>query len=413
MASHRFSAPIALLGLVALIGCGGGGSLVGREDASVTVAFGELDVTGPLADLGASDFGLVEEGKPVGQPSDATAPDASTDGGLALPCEDRDGDGFGLGVGCRNIDCDDSNGAVTDQCYRCREPATGCACRGGELPVSCDYLTDRATGSAGVCHLGQRNCTEGRWTNCQQWRQPFRYQGPVSPCAGSCAPGCRHQVTCPEAGHTFLAGTSNVTVGAANPAVFCPVGTGRGGVTTTCTTGAAGSYTRSVSPRAWIDACTTAGRSTYLPYTDDSAFSLSLPFDFSFYGAPFNQLGVSSNGIVGFPSVSPQYWNVTLPYASTPNSIFAFWDDLYMRDLGVCTVTTGAPGGRLIVIQWSNAYYYANPTAATDLNLEVVLEEGSNTIDVIYGRMVGEGDRSTGSSATIGIPASQMKLSLT
>lgn len=225
---------ILIAALLALVGCGGGNSLVGFEDASVTIAFdaptgmdASDDFEGPNLD-GTSD--LVETAERVTPP---------------LPCVDRDGDRYGFGIGCINIDCDDANANITDQCYCGRVPNVrqGCSCQLGAAPLGCDLDTGLSRGAELACNLGQRNCEPvpgnpeaGQWSACQQWREDFRrptrFIGVVSQCPGSCSPDCRHQVVCPEAGDPIPAGSSNVAVANVAHAVFCPGGAGiRGGIT--------------------------------------------------------------------------------------------------------------------------------------------------------------------------------------
>ena len=196
--------PTAILvaALLALVGCGGGGSLVGFEDASVTIAFdapASMDASDDLvANIdGVSD--LVETSEQIDGPTNN--------------CVDRDGDRYGFGIGCINVDCDDTNADVTDQCYCGRLPNTraGCLCRLGDQPRPCDLDNDLTYSETETCNLGQRTCDPvpgssetGQWSACRRWRDnfpsPTRFVGVVSQCPGNCSPQCRHQVICPETG---------------------------------------------------------------------------------------------------------------------------------------------------------------------------------------------------------------------
>nr|MBK7069878.1 putative metal-binding motif-containing protein [Deltaproteobacteria bacterium] len=401
--------PSAILGaaLQALVGCGGGGSLVGFDDASITIAFDAPTAMDASDDLvtrdGASD--LVE----TSEESDAPT----------TRCVDRDGDRYGFGLGCINVDCDDDDASVTDQCYCGRLPNTraGCECRLGDQPRPCDVDNDRTYSATETCNVGQRTCDPvpgspeaGRWSECRRWRPdyptPTRFIGVVSQCPGNCSPQCRHQVICPEGADAIPAGSSNVTVANAAHAVFCPGGAGlRGGITSTCTSASGSNYTRGTSPLSWRDACAAPGRQTVLVGSDDGTTQLPLPFTFRFYGASYVTAGIATNGMISF--VDPTYWwvNSTLPTADVANTIFAFWDDVYNRGSGECIAVYGSSPNREYVVQWNDQFFYppGSSNATEHMTYQVVLAETTNTIDVLYNQMEGQGDRATGNSATIGI----------
>ncbi len=388
---QALAAALVLGGSLVGMGCGSGDSLLGHEDAAVTLRY-----EGGLAlQRGASDAGPVDpvQVKPPGARVSSTPHD----------CQDDDGDGYGFGNTCRGADCDDRDPAVTDRCYRCREPLDGCPCEEGAAPVPCDVTSGRNANPEGLCNLGQRTCAAGRWGACEAWRQPFQYQGPVSACPGSCLPGCRHQVLCPAPGDVLPSGSTGVRIGGATPAVFCPTGTPRGGVTGQCAVVSGQSYTRGPSPQSFQSICGTPGRTLWLANADDETVSLSMPFAFEFYGAPFTQVGIGVNGMVSFGPASTEFFNYGLPYPQIPNTLFAFWDDLSTRSPGICTLVRGLAPTRQLVVQWSDAYFYGSNTPATSLNFQAVLAETRNTLDVLYGTMQGEGSRASGSSATIGI----------
>jgi hypothetical protein len=117
--------------------------------------------------------------------------------------------------------------------------------------------------------------------------------------------------------------------------------------------GVAGSYGRGPSPLAFIDACAAAGSSTYLPGSDDGTATATLPFTFQFYSNPYTAVGISSNGVLGFPTVSGQYTNFPLRYPTMGEAIFAFWDDLYQRT-GICAATVGTAPNRRYVVEWND-----------------------------------------------------------
>jgi cysteine-rich repeat protein len=166
-------------------------------------------------------------------------------------------------------------------------------------------------------------------------------------------------------------------------------------------------YARGTTPPSvpWVDACAAPGHLTYLPGTDDNYVASTIPFAFQFYGSAETVAGISSNGILSFPDVSAlsNHTNATLPYTPIPNAIFPFWDDLMTRSTGVCVTTNGTAPNRQYVVEWADTHFCCTDDPAIHNEFEVLLSEGTHTIDVRYNRMVDPAGRSSGSSATIGI----------
>lgn len=144
-------------------------------------------------------------------------------------CDDVDGDGFG--VNCTNgPDCDDGDPNVTNGCYRCAHPATGCPCDTPGARQGCDALTDSdQQGPDGSCHPGERICENGTWTRCIALDGSSRTITPPSPCGTVCNPDCRVSTVCPT-DPSDLSSSSGVVIGTSPPPAFCPPGTGPGGV---------------------------------------------------------------------------------------------------------------------------------------------------------------------------------------
>jgi len=411
----RWNLGALLVALVALFvaGCGTGVPLVGNDDAGVVISFDkpQSDIEGDINYDGVNDF------VPGELPEVPLVTDA------AQGCEDSDLDGFGRGTTCRGVDCNDHDPRITNQCYEgCFYPDVreGCACSPGAQPLPCDLATGRSSGVDGVCNPGQRTCSPNRngttwsWGACERWRPDYpgaRYVGPISACPGSCLPTCRRQIICPTAtdpaASALPAGSSGVGIGLGTPAVFCPTGTPNGGVTSTCAPVTGTAYTRGVTPASvpWVDACAAPGHLTYLTGTDDGYVSSTLPFAFQFYGSAESTIGISSNGILSFPDTPAltNYVNTTLPYATIPNAIFPFWDDLMTRSTGICVTATGSAPTRQHVVQWADGHFCCTNDPTVHMDFEVLLSEGTHIIDVRYNRMDDPSGRASGSSATIGI----------
>jgi hypothetical protein len=107
---------------------------------------------------------------------------------------------------------------------------------------------------------------------------------------------------------------------------------------------------------------------------------------------------VCSSDLFGTPDAS--FFNDCLPSPLLSNAIFAFWDDLITRTPGVCTATVGTAPNRQFVVTWNDAMFFG--TAAGNLTFSLFLNEGTNTIDVVYSSMTGD-PAARGNSATIGV----------
>ena len=344
---------------------------------------------------------------------DARAPAANTTGDApdASPpiisrgsCSDRDGDGFGVGC-ARGPDCDDANASVTRECVRCRAPETGCECDATSAPTPCNLDTGTTErGPDGVCHLGQRVCRNGAWSQCEAFEgaRGARIFGVASPCFGQCDPSCQHVVDCVTADDVMPAGCESVMASNLPQAVYCPSGTPSGGVQPRCENRPGGPYARTATPLAWVDACAQPGSQTLLSAVDEGVASVTIPFSFSYWGVTYRSLDVTSNGVAQFSSAASQWVNTALPSPSTPNAVMAFWDDLVLRG-GICVATVGSAPDRRLVLEWNDAGFYPAPDSATHLTFELALSESSQTVDVLYRTMQSVGDLATGSSATVGV----------
>jgi hypothetical protein len=155
----------------------------------------------------------------------------------------------------------------------------------------------------------------------------------------------------------------------------------------------------------FIDACAATGGAAVLPATDDAATRIGLPFAVTLWGHLVSIPWINSYGALEFTTLTSSLAaNSCLGSAtSSYQSIYAFWDDLRTRS-GICIATIGDAGSRSFVVEWNDATFATSSNA--HLTFEIVLHEGSNLIDLIYGTMIGDPTdamRATGTSATIGI----------
>jgi hypothetical protein len=129
---------------------------------------------------------------------------------------------------------------------------------------------------------------------------------------------------------------------------------------------------------SWLDA-TNGG--TIVAQGDDTYQNVSLPFAFSFYGNPYTDVYVSSNGFVSFGAGYTNYTNGCLPSASTPNNAtYALWTDLVPTGGSNGNIYAKQVDGATFVIEW---YQVAQYGAAGSETFEIVLRS-DNSISLQY-----------------------------
>jgi hypothetical protein len=140
---------------------------------------------------------------------------------------------------------------------------------------------------------------------------------------------------------------------------------------------------------------------TFLPNSDcdNCTAPMVLPFPVQLYDQTFTQARIGSNGNIQFSSDNALPFNSSLPNNTYNNTIFAFWDDLFLDDewggLGVYTSVSGTAPNRILNVEWRAS----ENSAEININFEVRLYENANgKFDVIYGTMERNGD-----SATVGV----------
>jgi hypothetical protein len=114
-------------------------------------------------------------------------------------------------------------------------------------------------------------------------------------------------------------------------------------------------------PYGWIDV--TSGSQIVFPDKDDT-FGAPVPlgFNFEFYENTYNQVYVSTNGLITFEQGSTVYRNRPAPFPTEPqNFITPFWDDLHV------TPVTGAKVfyknySDKVVISWHDVARWPNTT---------------------------------------------------
>jgi len=163
-------------------------------------------------------------------------------------------------------------------------------------------------------------------------------------------------------------------------------------------------YTIMTSAEVYPSEIVVPGINTNLSGDDNNTGAIDLGFGFSFYGNNYTSGYISTNGLVTFGSGSRVWTNTNIPGSDSPNNmIAAFWDDLIVQS-GKKTIlykTLGTEPNRKFVTQWTNMYFYYNPSLQMG-TFQAILYEGTNEIQVQYRELMGS-NYSLGSSATVGI----------
>ncbi|QTN32008.1 DUF5011 domain-containing protein [Akkermansiaceae bacterium] len=138
---------------------------------------------------------------------------------------------------------------------------------------------------------------------------------------------------------------------------------------------------------------------------------MPIGFTFTYGGVGYTTCQMSTNGVLFFTNPTSQFSNTALTSITNSQGIYPLWDDLYVGPSGnpipstAVYATTGAPGSRIFVMQWTNWYSFGESFEVGTFN--VVLYEGSNKIDIYYRNMLGaSAQRGYGASATIGLVSS-------
>lgn len=159
----------------------------------------------------------------------------------------------------------------------------------------------------------------------------------------------------------------------------------------------------SQSAKAYDGEVNYIGTNTNLSGDDNSAGPFNLGFTFRHFDTDYTQAYININGTVNFGTAYAGYSNVGLPSATPGRCVCAFWDDLITQSgkKSIYYATIGDAPNRKFVAQWTNMYFYSNPSLPMG-TFQVILYEGSNDIQIQYRDLLG-GTDSQGTSATIGI----------
>ncbi len=239
---------------------------------------------------------------------------------------------------------------------------------------------------------------------------PARPSATISCTAGACGFACTAgHADCdgsPSNGCEVSTGTDAANCGACRHA--CP--TGQVCTAGSCTAGVMDirTYVTTTPVPAsvtFIDVCGMSGVTSELATIDDGMGpSATMPFSFRFFDGTYTQVTPSADGYLGFGATGTnwgRYGSFIIPDTTTtvPRSAFFVYSvDLFQRG-GVCFTTVGTAPGRSLVWEENDARLFADTTS--HLTWEVFLNEGSNTIDVIYQTITGPG--TSGDTTLVGM----------
>ena len=132
-------------------------------------------------------------------------------------------------------------------------------------------------------------------------------------------------------------------------------------------------------------------------YYDDTWIGLqTIPWTFTYHGAPFTTISISPNGVAQFGVTGIGYYDVM---TSTPNVLSPLNGDLYSvpsqaangRDMAVAVV--GTSPNRTYVIQWSRWGFYSG--GLNEVSFQIRLSEANNAISYAYGPAPGTASTTT------------------
>ena len=149
----------------------------------------------------------------------------------------------------------------------------------------------------------------------------------------------------------------------------------------------------------------TGGNPLGFPTNDDTSFggagnAFAIGFPFTYAGTVYNNFAVNTNGFIALGTGS----SVTIAstytaLSSGPNNVIAGYNvDLVGTSTGELSyITTGAPGSRVLTIQWKDYTHFGGfPVAiAGTVNFQIQVRESNNTVVVAYGVFGGMGASKT------------------
>ena len=140
-------------------------------------------------------------------------------------------------------------------------------------------------------------------------------------------------------------------------------------------------YAYSSVPFRWIDVST----GNAVLSGDDQTVTVPIGFNFDFYGITYDQIVISSNGLVSFGAPNASFVPTPIPSAGEPNAFIApMWTDLNPSVGGsVIIKTNGITPRRTFTVGWVNVPFYGGDPSDT-VSFELTLFEGRTEIEMQY-----------------------------
>lgn len=171
----------------------------------------------------------------------------------------------------------------------------------------------------------------------------------------------------------------SITASTSTPAAICSGSNAQLNVTA----GTTSTYTMS-SPAFTTAPC----QSNAGPTGDDVVSATSIGFTFNYFGVPYTQFGLSTNGNIQLgdgsgnatnPAYNNAWTDVAIPNTGTPNNIIALaWDDWFISAGQITYGTTGTAPNRKTIICYNTTGRGSG--SADTLIGQIVLEETTNNI---------------------------------
>ena len=161
----------------------------------------------------------------------------------------------------------------------------------------------------------------------------------------------------------------------------------------------------------WVD-ISDSGNLYSFPDNDQAGESVSIGFEFPFYGESHSSLIINANGWIGFADDSNAWDNTNLPSSDAPRSaIFGLWDDLNPENDNCnqyCSGNAYYHGNADRFVVWFNdvAHWYSN-FEDSYYNFQIVLYPNGD-IDLNYNTLTGSHDATVGMQNADGSDGLQM-----